>query len=353
MIVTDFNPKHGYCSLTIESADDLWTLRRLIRKGDVVVARSSRVVKREDEFSRPDRGERVKVTMALVVEEVHLDSSVDRVRVRGEIVETTDESVSRSGSHALTLSPGHSVKVSKQRWSPLDTRLVRSAAASSARYVLVAVDRREAGVGLLSGSHLSVLTSIESGLGGKMSEEPSSGPYLRKVVSFVSQAARDGDTVVVAGPGRTKNAVVNLLAAESKGRFVTHALDGFDLTGPDGVRALVRFSAFDEIAKESVMVEMGAVVGEAVKRISSGGTRVAYTLQRVKEAAAARAVEACVVSDDIFSTGADEDELVDTLNSIEEKRGRVYLADSSLEFGKQVSSFGGIVALLRFQVRAY
>jgi len=353
LIVTEFNPKHGYCSVTIESADDLWTLRRLIRKGDVVVARSSRVVKRDEEFSRPDRGERVKVTIALAVEDVHLDSSIERVRVRGKIVESTDESINESGFHAITLSPGHSLKVVKQKWTSLDTRLVKSSREASARYVLLAIDRREAGVGLLSGSHLSVLTNIESGLGGKMSDEPSSGPYLSKVVAFVSQVARDGDVVVLAGPGRTKNVVGNLLSTESKGRYGLHTLDGFDLTGPDGVRALVRFEGFKGIAKESVLVEMGAVVGEAVRRVSSGGSKVAYTLRRVKEAAAAGAVDACVVSDDIFSTGVDEEQLVETLNSIEEQRGTIYLADSSLEFGKQVSSFGGIVALLRYQLRDY
>lgn len=353
MIVTEFNPKHGYCSVTIESADDLWTLRRLIGKGDLVVARSSRVVKREDEYSRPDRGERVKVMMSLAVEEVHLDSSIERIRLRGTIVESTDDSVSKSGSHAITLSPGHSVKVSKQRWTPLDTKLVKSARSSSARYMLMALDRREAGVGLLSGSHLSVLTNIESGLGGKMSEEPNSGPYLTKVAAFVSQAAREGDSIVVAGPGRTKNVIGNQLISQLKGSNSVHVLDGFDLTGPDGIRALVRFAGFQDFAKESVLVEMGSVVGEAVRRISSGGGKVAYTLSRVKEAAAAGAVEACVVSDDIFSAGVDEEELVSTMNSVEEQRGAIYLADSSLEFGKQVSSFGGIVALLRYQLRAY
>ncbi len=46
------------------------------------------------------------------------------------------------------------------------------------------------------------------------------------------------------------------------------------------------------------------------------------------------------------------EDLVAVLNTVEEKGGRVYLADSSMEFGKQVSSFGGIVALLRYQIRA-
>ena len=61
MIINELSAKHGHCSLTIESAEDLWTLRRLIDKGDVLVTRSSRVVKKEDEYSRPDKGERVRL----------------------------------------------------------------------------------------------------------------------------------------------------------------------------------------------------------------------------------------------------------------------------------------------------
>ena len=352
MIVTQFNPKHGSCSLTIESAEDLWTLRRLIARGDVLVTKSSRVVKREDEYSRPDKGERVRVTIALTVEEVHLDSSIERLRVRGTITESSDESVNKAGTHSVTLSPGHSLTLRKERWGQLETALVRSKGPSSTRYVLVAIDRRDAGIGTLTGSHLSVLTTVESGLGGKMNEEQSPKPYLAKVSGIVAQACREGDEVVAAGPGNTKNALANALAQELKGRPV-RVLDGFDLTGSDGVRSLVKSPAFQELARGSALVEMQRLVDEVVKRVSSGDRKVAYTLPRVKEAADAGAVEACAVSDDVFSAGVDEDALVETLNAIEAKRGSVHLADSSLEFGKQISAFGGIVALLRYPLRPY
>jgi protein pelota len=350
MIVTEFNPKHGRCSLTIESAEDLWTLRRLISKGDIVVTRSSRVVKREDEFSRPDKGERVKVTISLSVDEVHLDSSIERLRVRGSIVEASDESVTKSGSHAITLSPGHSVAVRKQNWTQLDTRLVRPPAGTSKRFVVVAADRREAGVGTLSGSHLRVVATLESGLGGKMSEEPNPRPYVSKVVEVVAQTSQEGDEVVVAGPGNFKNSIANQLKERLRSASVT-VLEGLDLTGADGVRALVKNQGFQKLAKGSLLVEMQGLVVEAIRRISSGETKVAYTLPRVKEAALAGAVETCAVSDNVFSSGLDEDELVGILNSVETNGGSVYLADSSIELGKQVSSFGGIVALLRFPVR--
>lgn len=347
MIVTDLDPKHNSCSLSVESAEDLWTLRRLIAKGDTVVTRSSRVVKREDEYSRPDKGERVKVTIALVVDEVHLDSSIERIRVKGTITEASDDTVTKAGSHSITISPGHGLTLRKVSWTPLDTTLLRPPRGSTARFVLVAADRREAGIGTLSGSHLTVATTVESGLGGKQAEEQSAQPYIAKVAGVLAQMQQEGDRVVIAGPGNFKNAIANQVRLRLKSAAFT-LLEGLDLTGSDGVRALIKTPAFQDVAKDSLAVEMQRLVGEAVKRISSSDPKVAYALPRVSAAARAGAVESCAVSDDVFAAGVEESTLVEVLNEIEARGGRVYLADSSMEYGKQVSSFGGIVALLRY-----
>jgi len=352
LIVNEFNPKHGHCTLTIESAEDLWTLRRLISKGDVIVTRSSRVVKKEDEYSRPDKGERVKVTIALAVDEAHLDISIERIRVRGTIVEASDESITKVGSHSVTLSPGHSLTLRKREWTPLDIRLVRPSRRQASRFVLVAADRREAGIGTLGGSHLTFVTTVESGLGGKMGEEQSPKPYISKVSEVVSQLFREGDHVVVAGPGNFKNSIANQIRERLTSQPVS-VIEGLDTTGADGVRAMIKIQSFETLAKDSLVVEMQKLVTEVVRRISSGDPKVAYSLLRVRVAATSGAVGSCVVSDDVFSSGVDEGELVDVLNTIEGRRGSVYLADSSMEFGKQVSSFGGIVALLRYAVRAW
>lgn len=350
MKVNEFNPKHGHCSLTIESAEDLWTLRRLIAKGDILVTRSSRVVKREEEYARPDKGERVKVTVSLAVDEVHLDSSIERIRVKGSIVEASDETVTKAGAHSVTLSPGHSLTLKKRTWTPLDTRLLKPSDRAQVRFVLVAADRREAGIGTLSGSHLAVVTSIESGLGGKQGEEQSPRPYIAKIADAVAQVSSEGDRIVVAGPGNFKNAILNQIRERLKGGAAA-TVEGLDLTGADGVRALIKTRSFQEQARDSIVIVMQNVVAEFVRMVSKGDPKAAYTLPRVGTAAAAGAVEACVVSDDVFSTGLDEDTVVRVLNAVEERGGSVYLADASTEMGKQVSSFGGIIALLRYGLK--
>ena len=39
-----------------EESDDLLTLRRIIKKGDKIVGETTRVIKQDKDFSRPDKG---------------------------------------------------------------------------------------------------------------------------------------------------------------------------------------------------------------------------------------------------------------------------------------------------------
>lgn len=352
MIVSSFIPKQGICSLIVESPDDLWVLRRLISPGDTVVTKSSRVSKREDEYSRPDRGERVKVTISLVVESVSLDSSVGRLRVRGRISEASDDSVSMAGSHSVSISPGYGLTLRKQDWSPFHTAILNSAK-TGRRFLIVVMDRREAGIGALSGSHLSILASVDSGASGKGGQEVDIQPYLGKIVGVLRNSLREGDLILIAGPGHTKLALANRVASDPEMGKNYNVIEGFDLSGSDGVRNLMKFEGFKEVAADSMLVEVQSVVEEVIKRIARGDGKVAYTLPRVRQAAEVGAIESCVVSDDVFSRNLDEQEVVDTLNTVERMGGRVYLCDSSLETGKQVSSFGGVVATLRYSLKAY
>jgi protein pelota len=351
LIVSKFIPKQGICALVVEFPDDLWTLRRLISPGDTVVTKSSRVSKKEDEFSRPDRGERVKVTIALRVEGAFLDSSVGRLRIRGRITESSDEAVSTSGSHSVSITPGFGLTLKKEHWAPVHTDILNSAKRTGGRFLLVAMDRREAGVGLLSGSHLTILSTIDSGASGKGGAEVDTEPYLRKIVGVLRNDWREDDVVVIAGPGHTKMALANRVAADPDLRKKSMMVDGFDLAGADGVRGLLKSEGFKKVAGDSLLVKVQGVVEEVIRRIARGEGKVAYTLQRVKMAAEAGAVESCLVSDDVFSRNTDEEEVVQVLNAIEEKGGTIYLCDASLEAGKQVSSFGGIVATLRYSLK--
>jgi len=86
-----------------EESDDLLTIRRLIKKGDKIIGETTRVIKQEKEYSRPDKGERVRIRIAIEVEKISLDDVLDRVRVGGKITESNNESVPHGSHHSFLI----------------------------------------------------------------------------------------------------------------------------------------------------------------------------------------------------------------------------------------------------------
>jgi protein pelota len=353
LIISRFTPKKGICSFVVDSPDDLWILRRLISKGDTIITRSSRVMKRDEEYSRPDKGERVKLTLALSVETIALDRSVDRLRIRGKITEASDEGVNKSGTHSLSISPGHGLTLIKESWTQLHTRILNSTKERRRRFLIATIDRRGAGIGILSGSHLKILSTLDSGASGKRFKEESSQPFLKKILDILRNMWREGDMIIIAGPGHTKLTLANQISSDPDLSKNITVIEGFDLADADGVRNLIKFQGFQKVATDSGLIEVQGIVNEAIQRLSIGDPRVTYTFARVKDIADSGMIDSCVVSDDVFALGVEEEDVVSVLNNIEQRGGTVYLADSSLELGKQVSSLGGIIALLRYAIRAY
>ena len=70
-------------SFIAEDSDDLLTIRRLIKEGNKIIGETTRVIKQEKEYSRPDKGERIKIRLAIEVEKISLDEVLDRIRVGG------------------------------------------------------------------------------------------------------------------------------------------------------------------------------------------------------------------------------------------------------------------------------
>ena len=84
--------------------------------------------------------------------------------------------------------------------------------------------------------------------------------------------------IVIAGPGSHEScALANRVAADPElGKSYT-VVEGFDLSGSDGVRNLMKFEGFKKVARDSVLVEVQSVVEEVISRIARGDGKVAYT----------------------------------------------------------------------------
>jgi len=101
-------------ALIPEESDDLLTIRRVIKKGDRIVGDTTRVIKQEKDYSRPDRGERVRIKIALTVEKISLDNVLDRLRIHGTIIESNNESVPQGSHHSFVIKMNEGFTITKK-----------------------------------------------------------------------------------------------------------------------------------------------------------------------------------------------------------------------------------------------
>ncbi|MEM4298255.1 MAG: mRNA surveillance protein pelota [Nitrososphaerota archaeon] len=349
MILHHLQPKLGVAIVTPEDEDDLWSLRRIISKEDLLSSETTRVVKEEGAFSRPEKGERVDVFVTVRVEKVKLDSSLSRLKVSGVIVESSNEAVGRGSHHSITIVPGKKLVLKKKGWKEFHLKLLKGFSKGEG-FIIVAIDRREAGVGRIKGTHLELYPSIRSGLTGKLYPERAGleAKFYSEVFELLRFVYIEGYRIFVAGPGSTKLNFARLLKEKGMGERVA-VIEGVDLAGEDGVYAVIKSDQLKDFLKMSKLNRVASILEEAIRRIAVNDERVALGFKEVDRASKLGAVESLIVAEAVFGQGVEEEALIELIDRVEQMGGSTYLVDSSTELGRQASILGGLVALLRFK----
>ncbi|MEW5841306.1 mRNA surveillance protein pelota [Nitrososphaera sp.] len=355
MIVKQSTVSNNAYFVIPEDSDDLFTLRRVIEPGDYVIADTTRAVKQEKEYGRPDRGERVKVRLSIKVDRIELDSTVDRLRIAGNITNTDNELVSRGTHHALTVQAGDMITIDKDRkWQEVELKLLRKSGDGSTPFVLVAIDTQEAAVARVTGTHVKVIPNIYSGQSGKRYATSAKGQNLDTFFSdtakTVASVLGENDRIIIFGPGETRRRFYNALEKNGVPKERARVVDGVDVAGEDGVFVFLRSAQAKEAMGESKLATVSSLLDQVMHMVRKGENRFAMGLKDISAAASAKAVESVVFSDSVFRS-ADEAEVVKLLNAVEAQGARTYAVDSSTDIGLRVSSLGGMVALLRYALR--
>ncbi len=335
-------------SLVPEESDDLFMLRRIIKKEDRLVGDTTRAIKQEKEFVRPDRGERIKIRIALHVEKVSLDNVVDRLKVHGTIIESNNEFVRKGSHHSLTLKIGESITLTKKSWSDLEKRLIFWKKENFG-FILVAIDTSDCGIGRLSGTHLKLMPNMYSGASGKRYKTKFDiEGFFEDIQSTIVSAIREDDVIIIFGPGETKKRFGNYLSETPIGKkHKIQVVEGIDSGGEDGIYTFVKSEAMKITMAKSKLAKVSGIIDELMFRVNKKSNKFTIGFDDTVKANGAGAVESLVFSDKVFEK-QDEDKVIEFLNQAESMGVEVFAVDSTTDVGLRVSSLGGMVSLLRF-----
>ena len=337
-------------SFLVEEADDLLVLRRIIKNQDTIISDTTRVIKQDKDYSRPDRGERIKIRIALEVEKIALDAVFDKLRIHGTITESTNEAVSKGLHHSILVRIGDSFNVVKKKWQAIELKLIKTKDESFG-FILVAIDKGDCGIGKLKGTHLELMQNMYSGSSGKQFKTNFNiETFFENVAKALNTVLRDKDILIIFGPGETKRQFTNFLNKNpiSKNHKI-ETIDGIDSGGEDGIYIFIKSKAMQQILGQSKLAKVSSILEEVMIRANNKSRKFTMGFEETKKANELGAVESLVFSEKIIQTN-DEDEIIQFLNDAESKGVSVYALDASTDIGLQVSGLGGMVSLLRFAV---
>lgn len=355
MKVTKIKDSDNKLVITLEEPDDLFSLRRVIDVGDNITADTTRVIKQDNEFSRPDKGERVKIRIILRVEKISFDDSIDRLKVSGIIITSNNENIPRGLHHSITVKISDTVILEKAKWNENYMKIL-SKSTMKFKYLLVSIDSQEACIASLTGTYLKTTPNIYSGKSGKRysgdKKNESNNNYFESVRTGMDiYLDEQGIKIIVFGPGETKRKLYNYLKDRSE--FYQKAdfsiVEGIETSGEDGIFVFLRSQAMKELMSNSKIAMVANILDKVMQQISKGEKRYAMGIKEIIYAQSLNAIEAMVYSDKVF-TEIEEENFIKLLNDIEYNNIKVFATDSTTDMGLRVSSLGGVIALLRYPI---
>ncbi|MEM2876211.1 MAG: hypothetical protein QXL67_04595, partial [Candidatus Bathyarchaeia archaeon] len=267
--------------LTPENGDDLWHLYNLIEVGDWVYARTSRVLKVNEPYSRPKRGERVSLDLKVEVEKVVWDRFSDKIRIHGVVKEAPEEFNVTGSHHTLSLAVDKPFILSKEFWRKYHIeRLELSMKARAQPIIVVSIDDEDLCVAVIREFGVEVKFEEKTKLPGKLeveSRERMKVEFFKRALSSIEEITSEvNGKIVVIGPGFIKNEFVDFLKRRSE-RIAEEIIDvkSVNSAGVGGVYEALRSGVLSNaISKIRLSVEMDAI-NEVLKRLGKGSGDVA------------------------------------------------------------------------------
>ncbi len=326
--------------LVPESVEDLWHLKYILEKGDIVFSLTKRVSESSDKL-RSDK-EKVTVRIGIEVEKVEFQKFSNRLRITGRIVAGVED----SGYHTISITPGKELTIIKS-WKKEQLERLRYAVESSEKpeVVIVTIEEGEAVIGVLRQWGVDEVAEIRKGYAKDL--QSLRGEFFSEVYSALKNL--NFEYLVIAGPGFTKEDFAEFLKERDKEIGEKIVLCDASSIGVRGFIEVLKRGVVDRIVGEVRLSKEAELLEKLMEEISKDGLAV-YGLEDVKKAKDYGAIDTLLISDEFLIGEREKWDVDEFLREVENMGGKIVVFSSEFEPGKRLMALGGVAALLRFRI---
>ena len=351
------NLKKGLVKLIPENLDDLWHLYNIIYPNDEVYARTTREIKPNIEYARPQKPKRVSVFLGIKVQKVAWDKTLNRLRVHGTICEAPENLIGLGSHHTLNVAVNVPLTIVKKKWQKHQLeRLERAAETKVPSIVVLSIDDEGYCVATLRQYGLEIKVEKKVSLPSKVhaeERENAQKKFFKEVLNALREVLGEKkNPLVILGVGFVKNHFVNYLKDKAP-EITKNIVDikSVNNTGLAGIHEALRSGVLLKALKHVRIVEESKVVEEILERLGKAKP-VAYGIEEVKKASKYGAIEKLAITDVKLRECSEEErlELENLMKEVEDKKGKIIIISVEHEAGRKLASLGGIAATLRFPI---
>jgi len=341
MRILDKDVYNGNVRILLEADEDVWHLFNVLTVGDLVTASTTRREEKQADKLRAERTEKKRMTLGIRAEKIEFSEDDIRLRVLGTI-ETGPQDIGQH--HTLIFEIGDNLLISKSKWKDSQLERLDRAVRDSRKpkILFVSLDQDDATIAVLRQFGLKEVASLRSMRSGKQYEEKSKEDnYHADIISKIEPLVTENMPIVLLGPGFEKESLADDLKTKGyKGIHVHHT----GQCGMAGINELIKTGMGASILKESsVGIEMEAVE-KLMAEIGKDGLAT-YGPKEIGNAAVAGAVDTLLILDSKLR----EEDLDGIIRQVEAQQGKVLVISGQHDAGKELSSLGGMGALLRYK----
>jgi len=323
-----------YMKIKVESLEDLWTLKQVLKKNDIVGKKDFRSVNIDGVKDKKP------AYLKISLEKIEFDENQSVLKILGNIIECPDY-VSK-GHHSFKIRENDVIDLWKS-WNLREKlRFEESLRKKEDRVLICVVDEREASFGEATGNRIKYLFSIHSSNSGKMYEKGEDKKFVKDITKKISEMMENYDYLVLGGPGFKKEEIFNNLSEDLKKRCV---LESSSVVGETGIKEVVKRGALEKINANIRVKEEMKKLKEFFSEIAKEG-KVTYGIENVKNACEMGAVEELLITEDKLKN----EEIEDLLKMVENQGGKITIIHLTHDYGKMLGKIGGIGAFLRYKV---
>jgi protein pelota len=334
----------GEITLLPESIDDLWHLRHLVEKGDLVFALTFRKVESASDKLRPEKTERKPMRLGIRVDSVEFHRFANRLRISGTI-----ESGQDVGSHhTLSIEPLRDVSIIKRWRRDQIDRITKAIQESNRPEIAIAtIESGEAHIGVLRQYGVEEVASIAQSA-GKLDESSQTEFFAQIYNQLLNTAAQD---YIVAGPGFIKDDFVRFATQKDSSFPDRLIVENTTSVGISGFQEVLRRGAVDRLIKDAHLVRETRLIDALLGEIAVNG-KAAYGMAEVAKAHEWGAIDTLLIGDMTLRGERERGTAIDELlTAVNNSNGHVVVFSTEFEPGKRLEKLGGIAALLRFKLQ--